>query len=61
MDEDATPAVENPAMLKLLSLEEKLRLIHEMRGCTAGGPSMCDELLADRRRQRELEMAKNGW
>lgn len=61
MDQDATPAVGYPAMRKTLSLEEKLRLIHELRGCTAGGPSGCDMLLEDRRRERQLEMAKDGW
>jgi hypothetical protein len=61
MDDDATQEVENPAMRKPVSLEEKLRLIHELRGIRTGGPSMCDMLLEDRRRERELEMAKDGW
>jgi AbrB family looped-hinge helix DNA binding protein len=39
----------------------KLRLIEELRGLTAGGPSMTDELLEDRRRERETELAKDGW
>ena len=39
----------------------KLRLLDELRGLTAGGPSMTDELLADRRREREQELAKDGW
>jgi hypothetical protein len=41
------------------SLDEKLELIRKMRGCCSGGPSMCDELLEDRRREREL--AKVGY
>jgi len=43
------------------TLEAKLRLIDEMQGCTAGGPSGTDILLEDRRRERELELAKDGW
>jgi AbrB family looped-hinge helix DNA binding protein len=39
----------------------KRRLIKELRGCTAGGPSGTDMLLEDRRRQRELELAKDGF
>jgi virulence-associated protein VagC len=43
------------------TLAAKLRLIEELRGLTAGGPSMTDELLEDRRREREMELAKDGW
>jgi AbrB family looped-hinge helix DNA binding protein len=43
------------------TLAAKLRLIKELRGLTAGGPSMTDELLKDRRREREAELAKHGW
>jgi AbrB family looped-hinge helix DNA binding protein len=39
----------------------KLRLIDELQGLTAGGPSMTDSLLAERRREREIELAKDGW
>jgi len=39
----------------------KLRLIDELQGLTAGGPSMTDELLEDRRRERARELAKDGW
>jgi hypothetical protein len=42
-------------------LVAQLRLIDELRGSTAGGPSMCDMLLEERRRDRELELAKDGW
>jgi hypothetical protein len=49
------------AVRKQLSLEEKLRLIDELQGLTAGGPSMCDALLEDRRRERERELAEEGW
>jgi AbrB family looped-hinge helix DNA binding protein len=48
-------------ILEPQTLAAKLRLIKEMRGCTAGGPSMTDELLEDRRREREAELAKDGW
>jgi AbrB family looped-hinge helix DNA binding protein len=43
------------------SLVAKLRRIDELQGLTAGGPSMTDELLKDRRREREMELAKDGW
>ncbi len=43
------------------TLAAKLRLIKELRGLTAGGPSMTNELLEDRRRERETELAKDGW
>jgi AbrB family looped-hinge helix DNA binding protein len=39
----------------------KLRLIDELQGLTAGGPSMTDALLAERRSEREMELAKDGW
>jgi hypothetical protein len=43
-----------------LTLEEKSWLINLWRGLTAGGPSMCDELLEDRRRERERDREKEG-
>jgi AbrB family looped-hinge helix DNA binding protein len=43
------------------TLAAKLRLIDELQGLTAGGPSMTDSLLAERRREREIELAKHGW
>ena len=36
-------------------------MIDELCGSTAGGPSGCDMLLEDRRREDALESAKNGW
>lgn len=39
----------------------KLRKIKDLRGITAGGPSLCDELLEDRRRERERESREEGW
>ena len=39
----------------------KLRLIDELCGLTAGGPSMTDMLLEDRRLERERELAEEGW
>jgi AbrB family looped-hinge helix DNA binding protein len=43
------------------TLAAKLRLIRAMRGITAGGPSMTDALLEDRRIERERELAEEGW
>jgi AbrB family looped-hinge helix DNA binding protein len=43
------------------TLASKLRLIKKLRGCTADGPSGCDMLLEDRRREREMELAKDGF
>jgi AbrB family looped-hinge helix DNA binding protein len=43
------------------SLAAKLRLVDELCGITAGGPSMTDSLLEDRRRERELELSKDRW
>jgi AbrB family looped-hinge helix DNA binding protein len=43
------------------TLTAKLRKIKEMRGYTAGGPSMTDELLEDRRKERERELREEGW
>jgi hypothetical protein len=48
-------------ILEPQTLAAKLRKIRELRGLTAGGPSMTDELLEDRRRDREAELAKDGW
>jgi AbrB family looped-hinge helix DNA binding protein len=39
------------------TLAAKMRLIDELCGITAGGPSMCDELIADRR----AEDKQSGW
>lgn len=43
------------------TLVAKLRLIDQLCGITAGGPSGTDMLLEDRRRERALELAKDGW
>jgi len=43
------------------TLAMKLRKIKEMRGCTAGFPPGTDMLLEDRRRERERELAKEGF
>jgi AbrB family looped-hinge helix DNA binding protein len=48
-------------ILEPQTMAAKLRKIRELRGLTAGGPSMTDELLEDRRREREAELAKDGW
>ncbi|HUA92313.1 MAG TPA: AbrB/MazE/SpoVT family DNA-binding domain-containing protein [Terracidiphilus sp.] len=39
----------------------KLRRIEQMRGYTAGGPSMADALLEERKRERERELSEEGW
>jgi AbrB family looped-hinge helix DNA binding protein len=43
------------------TLTAKLRLIDQLCGITAGGPSGTDMLLEDRRREREMELAKDGF
>jgi AbrB family looped-hinge helix DNA binding protein len=43
------------------TMAAKLRLVDELQGLTAGGHSMTDSLLAERRREREIELAKDGW
>jgi len=48
-------------ILETDTLAAKLRLIKEMRGCTAGGPSGTELLLEDRRLERERELAEEGW
>lgn len=46
---------------KPLTPKNKIRMIALFKGLTAGGPSLCDELLEDRRRERERELAEEGW
>lgn len=48
-------------ILEPATLSAKLRLIDELCGITAGGPSMTDMLLEDRRLERERELAEEGW
>ncbi len=43
------------------SIAAKLRMIDAARGITAGGPSMTDSLLEDRRLERERELREEGW
>jgi AbrB family looped-hinge helix DNA binding protein len=43
------------------SLAAKLRHIEKMHGYTAGGASMTDALLEERRLERERELAEEGW
>jgi AbrB family looped-hinge helix DNA binding protein len=43
------------------TLAAKLRRIDEMQGCTAGHGSGTELLLEDRRRERERELAEEGW
>lgn len=44
-------------ILRPLTQAAARRLIKELRGLTAGGPSMADELIAE----RHAEDAKAGW
>jgi AbrB family looped-hinge helix DNA binding protein len=48
-------------ILEPQTLAAKLRLIAEMRGCTAGLPSGTDMLLEDRRLERKRELEEEGW
>jgi AbrB family looped-hinge helix DNA binding protein len=43
------------------TLAAKLRRIYEIRGCTVGHGSGTELLLEDRRRERERELAEEGW
>ncbi|MGA3344213.1 MAG: AbrB/MazE/SpoVT family DNA-binding domain-containing protein [Terracidiphilus sp.] len=47
-------------ILEPQTLANKLRILRELRGSTAGGPSGADMLLDERRKERELELAKDG-
>jgi AbrB family looped-hinge helix DNA binding protein len=48
-------------ILDFETLAAKLRKIEKLRGYTAGGPSMTDALLEERRRERERELREEGW
>jgi AbrB family looped-hinge helix DNA binding protein len=48
-------------ILRPETLDAKLAMIKKLKGMTAGDPSMCDELLEERRREREREMREEGW
>ena len=48
-------------ILEPVTLAAKLRILKQLRGSTAGAPSGCDMLLEERRRDRERELAKEGW
>jgi AbrB family looped-hinge helix DNA binding protein len=48
-------------ILKPETLAAKLAMIKKMRGITAGGAPLCDELLEDRRQERERELREEGW
>jgi AbrB family looped-hinge helix DNA binding protein len=53
---------EGPRLVLVLeSLAAKLRMIDAARGITAGGPSMTDSLLEDRRLERDRELREEGW
>jgi AbrB family looped-hinge helix DNA binding protein len=54
-------SVENGRMIvDPQSLAAKLRRIDQLKGVTAGGPSMTRALLEDRRRRRKRELAEEG-
>jgi AbrB family looped-hinge helix DNA binding protein len=48
-------------ILEPQTVAAKLRLIREMRGCTAGLPSGTEMLLEDRRLERKRELEEEGW
>jgi AbrB family looped-hinge helix DNA binding protein len=48
-------------ILEPQNLAAKLRRIKAMRGIAAGEPSLSDELIEDRRRERERELCEEGW
>jgi AbrB family looped-hinge helix DNA binding protein len=48
-------------ILRPETLTAKLATIRKLRGITAGGPSLCNELLEDRRQERERELREEGW
>jgi AbrB family looped-hinge helix DNA binding protein len=53
--------IEGPeVILKPETLTAKLAMIKKMRGITAGGPSLCDELLEERRREHARELREEG-
>ena len=43
------------------TLAAKLRALKELRGMTAGGPSMTDDLIEERRRDQAREIEEEGW
>ena len=48
-------------LLRPQTVAAKMRLLEELLGITAGGPSMTDELIAERRRDRAIELEKDGF
>jgi hypothetical protein len=58
---NAKPPEETAVIRRPMTLEEKLRLIYELRGITAALPSGTDMLLEDRRLERAREWAEEGW
>lgn len=48
-------------VLRPETLELKMAQIRRMRGIAAGGPSLSDELIEDRHRERERERIEEGW
>jgi hypothetical protein len=43
------------------SLFEKLRVSEILDRRDPSSPSLCDELIADRRRERQRELEEEGW
>jgi AbrB family looped-hinge helix DNA binding protein len=54
--EDGPRLVLEPETLTL-----KLQKLKELRGITAGGPSMADALIEERRLERQRELREEGW
>jgi AbrB family looped-hinge helix DNA binding protein len=48
-------------ILEPQTLSAKLRIIDELCGLTAGGPSMTDMLIEERHQERAMELEKDGW
>ncbi|MGA2250555.1 AbrB/MazE/SpoVT family DNA-binding domain-containing protein [Terracidiphilus sp.] len=46
---------------RIVMVPQKRLTWRDLRGITAGGPSMTDELLEDRRLERERELREEGW
>lgn len=48
-------------VLELDTVDSRIRKMKALRGSTAGGPSMTDALLEERRAERERELREEGW
>ena len=48
-------------VLELDTVEARIARVKALRGITAGGPSMTDALIEERRQERERELREEGW